>query len=110
MNDTPNKSQELSGAIINYLKSEFVWFADRWQLSDIEHKQIMGKMLDAQPDIGYHLSCIMRRNENQDVWTVSSTELDLLTILALPYDDDEFVLSDDTGILGLDGKKILRGR
>lgn len=110
MNDTTNKSQDLSGQIINYLKSEFVWFADRWQLSEIEHKKVLGKMLEDQPDIGYHLAVIFRRNENAKVWTVSSQELDLLTMLALPYDDDEYVLSDDTGILGIDGKKILRGQ
>jgi hypothetical protein len=105
-----NNNDELAGQLISYLKSEFVWFETRWNECDIEHKQLISKMLNQSPDIGYHLSVMMRRNIGQDVWSVSSQELDLLVLLALPYDDDEYVLTDDTGIIGLDGKKILRGQ
>ena len=104
-----------SGKIISHFKDNFKWFAERWSEMNIEHKQLFGKMIDSTPSLGFYLDKIFQDNLNEDgdlpneVWRVTSGEADLLLMLALPYDESEMVLKDDTGILDASGNKILAG-
>lgn len=106
--------QNNSGEIISLLKS-YQWFDERWSNMNIEHKQLLGKMFDLHPSLGYHIVEVFKKNLNDkgdlpnDVWKLSSTEADLFLMLALPYDDSEMVLTDDTGLLDSSGNKILKG-
>lgn len=104
-----------SGKIISYLRQAYNWFEFRYNEMDIEHKTLIGKMLDANPSIGYHLDDIFKSNFDKEgnlpreLWRVTSSQADLLCMLALPYDESEMVLTDDTGLLDASGNKILKG-
>ena len=106
----------LAGELIKYLKDEFRWFSIRWDTFEIKHKQVMENMLAKTPSICLHVAEVLRKNIGDDglvpddVWRCSSQEMDLLLLLALPYDDSEFVLTDDTGLVDISGKKILRAQ
>lgn len=106
--------KNLTPQLIKYLRDEFKWFEQRWQYFDIEHKTFFEKMLDKHPEITLHIAGVIRKNIDKEgvikdeVWRCSSAEMDLLLMLALPYDDSEFVLTDDTGLLDTSGKKILK--
>jgi hypothetical protein len=101
--------------IVSFFREQFAWFEQRYSLMDIEHKTVFMKMLDNVPQLGLHLMNIFDKNLNEkgqlpdEVFRVTSQEADLLMLLALPYDDAEMVLTDDTGILDSRGNKILSG-
>lgn len=101
--------------IVSTFRSDYMWFEQRYSLMDIEHKTVFMKMLDKVPQIGLHLTNIFDKNLDaegnlpDEVFRVTSQEADLLMLLALPYDDAEMVLTDDTGILDSRGNKILSG-
>ena len=100
--------------IIQHLKS-YTWFDRRWSSMEINHKNLVSKMLDEHPSLGFYIEDVFNKNLDDDgelpkeLWKVTSQEADLLVFLALPYDDSEMVLTDDTGILDTNGNKILRG-
>jgi len=101
--------------IVSFFRSQYHWFEQRYSLMDIEHKTVFMKMIDNVPQLGLHLMNIFDKNLNEkghlpdEVFRVTSQEADLLMLLALPYDDAEMVLTDDTGILDSRGNKILSG-
>lgn len=101
--------------ITQHLKKEYVWFERRWATMEINHKNLVDKMLDEHPQIGFYIEDVFKKNLDdkgelpKELWRVSSTEADLLCLLALPYDESEMVLTDDTGILDTSGNKILKG-
>ena len=115
MDNIAKKSENsLAPQLIKYLRNEFVWFETRWNFFDIEHKVFFEKILDKHPEITLHLAGVIRKNIDDEgnipneLWKCSSQEMELLTMLALPYDESEFVLEDDTGLIDLSGKKILK--
>ena len=103
-----------SGVIISHFRN-YKWFEYRYNEMNIEHKQLLSKLFDKHPMLGYHLDEIFKSNLDEEgdlpneLWRVKSSEADLLLMLALPYDDSEMVLTDDTGILDANGNKILVG-
>lgn len=107
------RKQDNSFEIIQYFKKHYVWFERRWATMEMNHKNLLGKMLDTHPLLGFYTEEMIERNSDKngeiDVWRVSSTEADVLCLLALPYDDSEMVLTDDTGLVDTNGNKILSG-
>ena len=112
------KEQEAASSLANqlvmYLKEEFRWFNIRWDTLEMKQKTILMQLLAKDPSFCLHLATILRKNINEEgmikdeLWYCTSQELDLLTMVALPYDESEFVLTDDTGVLDINGNKIMR--
>lgn len=118
-NNKENKNSEeaakdLANQLVQYLKEEFRWFSIRWDTLEMKQKTILMQLLASDPGLCLHLATTLRKNVNDEglidneVWRCTSQEMDLLLMVALPYDESEFVLTDDTGILDINGNKILR--
>jgi len=104
----------LANQLVMYLKEEFRWFSIRWDTLEMKQKGILMQLLAKEPSICLHLASTLRKNVDEDglvpdeVWRCTSKEMDLLLMVALPYDESEFVLTDDTGVLDINGNRILR--
>lgn len=118
-NEEKTKEQEaasnLANQLVQYLKEEFRWFNIRWDTLEMKQKTILMQLLAKDPSLCLHLATVMRKNVDDEglikdeVWRCTSQEMDLLLMVALPYDESEFVLTDDTGVLDVNGNRILRG-
>lgn len=84
---------------LNDLKTNYPWFDHRLLQLDIEHKQALFMLCEKVPSIVLHLDKLLKTMtysgiEQRHCWHVSKKEFELLTMLALPSEDDLFIFTE----------------
>lgn len=80
------------------LKDYSEFLSKRWNKMTIDHKIVIEKTINAVPSITLHLaeifdSCVSVSplNSNVSVFNITEKQAQLLMMLALPNDEDEFI-------------------
>lgn len=106
------EEKKLDGeALLLQLKNTYDWLEFRFNEIDIEHKKAIFELCKRVPYIPIHLKEILDRIEVDSksyitYWKVSKPESELLLLLALPREDDEFEYTDKSLLCDASGNEI----